>query len=115
MNTRSVGNLILMMAIPWFIVGCASGPSYTEVASSIAPREPDQGRIYIYRLPGFVGSAAKPLITLDGVVIGRAIIGNLNEDGYLRATLEEHILDAASRGAVANDARGPQVAVVLVN
>ena len=75
MNTRSVGNLILMMAIPWFMVGYASGPSYTEVASSIAPREPDQGRIYIYRLPGFVGSAAKPLITLDGVVIGRAIIG----------------------------------------
>ena len=75
MNIRNSRYLILMAAVSWLVVSCAAGPSDTGAAPSIPPRDSGQGRIFIYRFGGFIGSANKPVITLNGQVIGRSVPG----------------------------------------
>ena len=52
------------------LAACASGPSYSEVKSSIPSLASDKGRIYFYRSNSMVGAAIQPNITLNGVVVG---------------------------------------------
>ena len=52
--------------------GCASGPAYNDVASSIRPVSAGKGRIYIYRTSAF-GAAVQPVVYLNGQVVGNAI------------------------------------------
>lgn len=51
--------------------GCATGPKYTEVASSFDTLESGKGRIFIYR-PSSFGAAIQPKVRLDGEVVGKA-------------------------------------------
>lgn len=51
--------------------GCASGPKFADVASSIAPVPSKQGRIYFYR-SGTLGAAIQPEVRLNGSVVGKA-------------------------------------------
>jgi hypothetical protein len=53
------------------IAGCASGPKYTEVMSTIPSLTPPQGRIYFYR-PSALGAAVQPDIKLNGQKVGTA-------------------------------------------
>jgi hypothetical protein len=55
-----------------FLVGCASGPSYTQVASTFTHVASGQGRIFCYRNSA-VGAAVQPDIRLNGTVIGKAV------------------------------------------
>lgn len=52
------------------VVGCATGPKYTEVKRSIPNLSPDNGRIYFYRSGTMFGAAIQPSVTLNGVVVG---------------------------------------------
>jgi hypothetical protein len=52
--------------------GCATGPKYTEVASSFDALEPDKGRIFLYR-PSSFGAAIQPEVKLNDVVVGKAV------------------------------------------
>lgn len=51
--------------------GCATGPKYAEVVSTLPPLDPSQGRIYFYR-PSALGAAVQPDIKLNGVKVGTA-------------------------------------------
>ena len=59
--------VLLMLLLP----GCATGPKYTEVASTIPSLTPSQGRIYFYR-PSALGAAVQPVIKLNGEIVGNA-------------------------------------------
>lgn len=52
--------------------GCASGPQYKDLASSIPTLKESQGRIYFYRSNSMVGSAVQPDIRLNGTVVGES-------------------------------------------
>ncbi len=52
------------------ITGCASGPRFSEMKSSIPTLNPDTGRIYIYRKGGPLG--VQPKIYINGENTGRA-------------------------------------------
>jgi len=51
--------------------GCASGPKFETVASSITPVPSGQARIYFYR-SGTLGAAIQPEIRLNDSVVGKA-------------------------------------------
>ena len=55
-----------------FLIGCASGPKYAEMAQTIPELAPDKGRIYIYRT-AVMGAAVQPDVKLNGEVIGSAV------------------------------------------
>ena len=65
--TKAFGTLALGL----LLAGCATGAKYTEVASTIAPVPPSQGRIYFYR-PSALGAAVQPDIKLNGQKVGTA-------------------------------------------
>lgn len=54
-----------------FLSGCATGPKYTEVVSTIPVLASSQGRIYFYR-PSALGAAVQPDIKLNGQKVGTA-------------------------------------------
>ena len=60
--------LVLVVALA---AGCASGPKFETVASSVAPVPAKQARIYFYR-SGSLGAAIQPEVTLNGKVVGKA-------------------------------------------
>lgn len=53
------------------LAGCASGPKYAEVASTIPTLTSSEGRIYFYR-PSAFGAAVQPDIKLNGQKVGTA-------------------------------------------
>jgi len=61
----------LFAAAVLLVAGCASGPKYTEVVSTIPSLAPAQGRIYFYR-PSALGAAVQPEINLNGQKVGTA-------------------------------------------
>ncbi len=69
MTRRSVLVVALLWALP--LAGCASGPKYTEVISTLPALAPPRGRIYFYR-PSAFGAAVQPDIHLNGQKVGTA-------------------------------------------
>lgn len=53
------------------LVGCASGPKYSQVRSTLPPLPADNGRIYFYRT-AVVGAAVQPAVKLNGEKVGIA-------------------------------------------
>jgi Protein of unknown function (DUF2846) len=50
--------------------GCATGPKFTEVAKSISPIKPGEGRIYFFRSNSMLGAGIQPEIRLNNTVVG---------------------------------------------
>ena len=63
----------LFAAVPLMLLlaGCATGPKYTEVVSTLPSLTPSEGRIYFYR-PSALGAAVQPEIKLNGQKVGTA-------------------------------------------
>ena len=63
----------LFAAVPLMLLlaGCATGPKYTEVISTLPSLTPPEGRIYFYR-PSALGAAVQPDIKLNGQKVGTA-------------------------------------------
>jgi hypothetical protein len=58
------------------VTGCATGPKFTEVKSSIPTLNPDSGRIYFYRPTNMgIGSGIRPDVQLNGKVVGQSKAG----------------------------------------
>jgi len=57
------------------ITGCASGPKFADVQSSIPALDAKQGRIYFYRESSMVGAAVQPAILLNGEKVGDSTPG----------------------------------------
>ena len=51
------------------LTGCASGPTYDEIKSTIPPVAADRGRVYFYRTQ-VLGAAVQPDIHLNSEVVG---------------------------------------------
>ncbi len=55
-----------------YLVGCATGPKFSEISPSLTETMPNKGRIYIYRT-AILGAAVQPEVKLNGEVIGKAV------------------------------------------
>ena len=70
---KIASRLAFVMIVALFAAGCAtSGPTFTELSSTMSAMPADSGRIYIYRTVA-VGLAVQPEVKLNGEVIGRAV------------------------------------------
>jgi hypothetical protein len=69
MKVFRVLSIIVSLAI--FIVGCATGPSYTKYKTTIQPVADGMGRIWFYR-PSTIGFAVQPHVFLNGEIVGKA-------------------------------------------
>jgi len=69
--THRVATSITLLAIAIILSGCASGPKYSVVASTIPSLASTKGRIYFYR-PSAFGAAVQPDIKLNGQRVGTA-------------------------------------------
>ncbi|MFT0174527.1 DUF2846 domain-containing protein [Paraburkholderia mimosarum] len=67
--------LLLSVGVALLAAGCASGPQYKEVASSIPTLPADHGRIYFFRADSFAGAMIQPEIKLNDKVVGRSVPG----------------------------------------
>ena len=58
------------------LYGCSAvGPTLLE--SDIPPVEPDEARLYFYRLPALYGSALRPPVLLDNEPVGVSVSGSV--------------------------------------
>ncbi len=62
--------LLLCAAALVTMAGCASGPSYREMATSIPTLAPQNGRLYFFRSGSVIGAAVQPDIKLNGETVG---------------------------------------------
>ena len=67
----TIRTMLVTAALLLPLSGCATGAKYTEVASTLPPLAPSQGRIYFYR-PSALGTAVQPDIKLNGQKVGTA-------------------------------------------
>ena len=73
---RTIKSVLALIAIV-VITGCAaSGPLYSEIASSIPPVSGDKGRIYFYRSSTMFGAAITSDIRLNDRIVGRSVRGS---------------------------------------
>lgn len=77
-----------------FLAGCASGPKFSEISSSIRPIPADEGRIYFFRSSSMMGAAIQPDIRLNGQVVGTSKPGGFfyvdrQAGSYIAATSTE--------------------------
>lgn len=66
---KTMNKLIKFLALAVVLAvfsGCASGPKFAQMQSSIPPLGADQGRIFIYRKGVMTGAAVQPEVKLNG-------------------------------------------------
>jgi hypothetical protein len=59
------------------LAGCASGPKYGAIKSTISPIQADKSRITFYREAGLGGIVAVLRVYVDGVVVGSVPKGSV--------------------------------------
>ncbi|MFT4171339.1 MAG: DUF2846 domain-containing protein [Rhodocyclaceae bacterium] len=64
--------LLVSASAALVMAGCASGPSYKEVAGTFPAVKPDSGRIFFFRSNSMVGAALQPDIRLNDEVVGES-------------------------------------------
>ncbi|WP_431823309.1 DUF2846 domain-containing protein [Burkholderia sp. F1] len=64
--------LLLAGSVALLASGCASGPQYKEMASSIPTLAADHGRIYFFRSGSVFGAGLQPQIKLNGQAVGQS-------------------------------------------
>jgi hypothetical protein len=67
----TIARWLVAVAMLLLGTGCATGPKYAEVVSTLPALGPSQGQIYFYR-PSAFGAAVQPDIKLNGVKVGTA-------------------------------------------
>ncbi|QNB14131.1 DUF2846 domain-containing protein [Paraburkholderia bannensis] len=73
--TKFYRTLSLSVGVAMLAAGCASGPQYKDVASSIPTLAADHGRIYFFRSDSFGGAMIQPEIKLNDKVVGHSVPG----------------------------------------
>ena len=69
---KTLSRSIVTCLFAAFLVGCATGPKFSEVAITMDEPIPEQGRIYIYRT-AVLGAAVQPEVRLNGETVGKAV------------------------------------------
>lgn len=67
-----VYRVMVLVASCVLLSACASGPKYSEIASSIPSLEAKDGRIYFYRTGNPIGSAIQPSVKLNDETVGKS-------------------------------------------
>jgi len=57
------------------LVGCAAGPEFAAIQSSIPDVPPEQGRVWFYRAASPFGAALQPPIEMNGEIVGQSVPG----------------------------------------
>lgn len=68
---KSLAKVAFLLILVSLIGGCASGPTYLEMAPSIGDIPQDTGRVYFYRI-STLGAAVQPEVKINNEVIGKA-------------------------------------------
>lgn len=68
---------LILVTFSLGLAGCASGPSFTEVADTLEPMKEGFGRIYFYRSNSPFGSGIQPTVHLNGEDVGSAVPGGV--------------------------------------
>ncbi|MCC2675405.1 MAG: hypothetical protein K0R58_2352 [Ramlibacter sp.] len=73
---RRVFAIALLASTAALVSGCATGPKFDQVQSSLPQLAPGTGRIFVYRQSTMVGAALAPEIRLNGQPVGHAGVGS---------------------------------------
>ena len=68
---KTLAKITFLLIFVSFMGGCASGPTYQEMASSMGELPKDSGRVYFYRTSAF-GAALDPEVKMNNEVVGKA-------------------------------------------
>ena len=64
---------VLIAVIALMANGCATtGPTYSEIQSTMARKDPQIGRIFIYR-PSAAGAAVQPAVCIHDEAVGKSV------------------------------------------
>ncbi len=69
---RFTGVLMAGIAASLLASGCATGPSFQEVAQTMPPLRADEGRVFFFRSSSPIGAAIQPELRIDEEVVGRS-------------------------------------------
>ncbi len=69
---KTLANVTFLLILVSFMGGCASGPTYLEMAPSIRELPQDTSRVYFYRTSA-LGAALQPEVKMNNEVVGKAI------------------------------------------
>ena len=69
-SRRGGGKRFAAVLAMCLLAGCASGPKYGAIKSTIPPIQADKSRITFYREAGLGGIVAVLRVYVDGVVVG---------------------------------------------
>jgi len=83
----------VLVAAVAVLAGCASGPKYSEMSSSIPTLRPGEGRIFFLRSSSMLGAALQPDIRLNGHVVGASKPGGFF---YVDRTAGRYIASTAT-------------------
>lgn len=68
---KTLAKITFLLVVLFFMGGCASGPTYLEMAQSIRELPQDTGRVYFYRTSA-LGAALQPAVKMNNEVVGKA-------------------------------------------
>jgi hypothetical protein len=68
---KALARLIFFLIFVSSMSGCASGPTYLEMAPSIQDPSQDTGRVFFYRSTA-LGAALQPEVKMNNEVVGKA-------------------------------------------
>lgn len=69
---RTFLKLAFVTVVAGLVSACATGPKFSEVASSMPALKAGDGRIYFFRSSSMIGGAIQPDIRLNGQVVGES-------------------------------------------
>lgn len=68
---KTLAKITFLLVVVSFMGGCASGPTYLEMAPSIRELPQDTGRVYFYRTSA-LGAALQPEVKMNNEIVGKA-------------------------------------------
>jgi hypothetical protein len=71
----SVARALVIGVAGVLLVGCASGPTFTDLHAREPAVATDRARIYFYREASVVGAAVQPVVYVNGEAVGQAVPG----------------------------------------
>ena len=75
---RNLSRLFIVgVVVALSLAGCASGPTFSTIQSTLPALAAEKGRVYFYRESSPVGAAIQPSIMMDGKAVGDSVPGGV--------------------------------------
>jgi Protein of unknown function (DUF2846) len=72
MNAEQMIKKLTLAIVTVCMIGCASGPQFSDYAKRLPQPNQGDGRIWLYRPQRVLGAAIQPAVTLNGQKVGTA-------------------------------------------